>query len=115
MSIRGLGRATPAQLLMIGLIGYSVKRAGLPLDISEEEQSHNICRARCALVKLTGEDFGFDIASWHDYLTEMEEHGYTLVYSYSNVLENVETAPGDKDFLQKRSRLIVVLNVVPGG
>ena len=61
-------------------------------------------------MNLTGEDFGFDIASWHEYLSRTDAHGYTRVYSYERVLEIVEATLNDMNFLKKRSSLIETLD-----
>jgi hypothetical protein len=62
-------RLTPAQVGMSLLLGG----AGW---LSTDDLKADIRRGREWLVRITGEDFGYDALRWHEYLWERDAGGY---------------------------------------
>ena len=65
-------RLTPAQIAVHHLCADR-------LPVGDEGQSlHDLIRSgRLSLRRLTGQDFGYDLARWHEHLKESREGGYT--------------------------------------
>lgn len=95
MSIPGFGRITYVQGLMLGLIGYSITRGGATLDIPDKERIQNMRQARDDLVELTGQDFGYDLKLWRQFLSQHDDYEYTHPYAYSAVKKAVIAAQVD--------------------
>lgn len=66
-------RLTPAQVAVHLICG----RAPGPLGHSFPTLRERLVAGREFLVQLTGQDFGYDLASWHAHLKESREGGYT--------------------------------------
>ena len=98
MTVPRFGRITPVQGNMLYLIGYRLSRGEATLDISDAERLENMKRGLEYLKKETGEDFGYDLAAWHEFLLTDEEYGYTHPYGFSGVKEAVEVANNDAEY-----------------
>lgn len=64
-------RLTPAQIAVHHLCGRK-----LPLD-ADETLSQRIRNGRDYLVKVSGQDFGYDLRAWHKHLSRSRDGGYT--------------------------------------
>jgi hypothetical protein len=104
MTVQGFGRITPIQRDMLRLIGYRITREST-LDLSDTERMENMKRGREHLKKETNEDFGYDLAAWHEFLLTDEEYGYTHPYGFSGVKEAVEAALYDPEYVRVVSLL----------
>jgi hypothetical protein len=71
--ISARARATPAQIGVRLICGERV------IDVMEasEELTERIRDGHDFLVSITGKDFGYDLAAWHDHLKETREGGYS--------------------------------------
>jgi hypothetical protein len=102
MTIPGFGRLTPIQATMLGLAGLKLDRrfssqiqsAELPPD---QDCIETMKRARSSLVRLTGADYGFDLAAWQDHLEAHPELGYTHPYGYQVTKAHVRAAIADPE------------------
>ena len=84
---------------MLSQIGYRLGREHSSLDIPEEERLANMREGLASLRLETGQDFGYDLAAWHDYLVVFdEEHKYTHPYCFNEVCHAVELAIADLDW-----------------
>jgi len=70
---------------MLGLIGYKLSRSEATLEIPDAERMENIRRARKQLVELTGQDFGYDLLHWHNFLARNDAYEYTHPFAYAEV------------------------------
>lgn len=65
---------TPAQIAVRLICGEKLPGVRLSRDlgiVSRVKQGHDM------LVKLSGKDFGYDLAAWHAYLKQSRDGGYT--------------------------------------
>jgi hypothetical protein len=71
LSVRS--RALPAQIAVRLICGERFT------DVAHtpEALTDRIRSGRDFLVSITGRDFGYDLAAWHDYLKESRDGGYT--------------------------------------
>lgn len=65
-------RLTPAQLAVHLICG----EVSLPRS-NQQSLREQLCDGREMLRSITGQDFGFDLQKWHDYLKEAKDGGYT--------------------------------------
>jgi hypothetical protein len=105
MTIPGWGRVTPLQMGMLGLAGHDLDNQ----EPSEEERRIAIARGRSFLVRMTGQDFGYDLNRWHEYLLESHSAQYRHPYAWRAVRPAVERAIEDSE----RLRLVAILEQVP--
>src|SRR5262245_60860914 len=75
-------RLTPAQIGVRLICGGQLR-----FRCQHDSLAAGIRAGREMLVKLTGEDFGYDLAAWHAHLKESREGGYT--WARTVVLPNV--------------------------
>lgn len=64
-------RLTPAQIAIHHICGQE-----LPLD-DDLSLIQRIRSGHDFLVRITGQDFGYDLQGWHDYLSNTRDGGYT--------------------------------------
>jgi hypothetical protein len=64
-------RLTPAQVGVRLICGQATPRLRLDSLTERIRYGHDF------LVKITRQDFGYDLQAWHDYLKESREGGYT--------------------------------------
>jgi hypothetical protein len=77
-------RLTPAQIAIRLICGEPLPRVGSqPLRLRIQE-GHDF------LVSITGKDFGYDLASWHNHLKKSRQGGYT--YGRNIVLPRIMQA-----------------------
>lgn len=105
MTIPGWGRVTPLQMHMLGLAGHVLGNQ----EPSEEERRIAIARGRSSLARATGQDFGYDLNRWHEYLLKSHSAQYRHPYAWSAVRPAVERAFEDSE----RLRLVSILEQVP--
>ncbi|MFK7777174.1 MAG: hypothetical protein QM501_03480 [Gimesia sp.] len=112
MTIPGLGKLTPIQIDMVSLSGCLTREFYPDADkrtFSETERLWLMKRARFALTKLTGEDYGYDLSQWHAYLTTAnDDHGYTHSYGCSQtekIITRRISDPETKRLAQKADEL----------
>jgi hypothetical protein len=95
MTVLNYGRVTPLQSLLLGLGGEVVH---LPMSKPTDEQRIGEMKAsKDLLCKLTGCDFGFDLALWHHNLLASEKHKeqYTFPYAWKAVQRRILELLGD--------------------
>jgi hypothetical protein len=69
----GLMRLTPAQIAVHLISGNDPSPPGWPQRTLREQLQDG----REMLRSMSGQDFGFDLQKWHDYLKESKDGGYT--------------------------------------
>jgi hypothetical protein len=91
MTVPGYGRVTPLQSDMLGL-GGEICRWYSKDPPSDEIRMKAMISSRKILRKITGEDFGYDLLAWHDYLLANQKHSeqYTFTYAWSSVKPKIE-------------------------
>jgi hypothetical protein len=88
---------------MLELAGYNLDPMSYGFDPSHpggnrlpaEAMIEAMRRARQALAQQTGQDFGFDLKAWHDYLISCPELGYTHPYAFRATRKFVGEAERD--------------------
>lgn len=99
MSLHRFGNVVPIQMDMLSLIGYRLGRGYSGLDIPKEERLANMREGLEALRRETGQDYGYDVKAWHEYLViYAEEHGYTHPWGFDRVRQAVEEAIADPEW-----------------
>ncbi|MFT5091492.1 MAG: hypothetical protein ACI93T_000305 [Porticoccaceae bacterium] len=105
MTIPGCGRLTPIHAAMVNLAGHAFNAP----DESQEEKRRAIAHGRWELQRLTGDDFGFDLSKWHEYLMQEDKLGYCHSYGWSRVFPAVHQAIKDPE----RQQLVEQLEKPP--
>lgn len=105
MTIPRFGRVTPVQMTMLEFIGYRITRDDVNLDIPDAERRQLMQAAYTELIRLTGQDFGYDLGAWHEFLSAHDDFGYTHRYAFDGVQAAVNQALSDPD----RARLVAQL------
>jgi len=90
---------------MLALIGYDLLPRDATLDISPERRMDIMIEGRKALREQTGQDFGFDLSAWREFLIAHESYGYTHSYAFSGVDDAVHSAILDETRIEIVSRL----------
>ena len=109
MTLRPFGRVTPTQIDMLRLAGYGVdyraRRIGLSRSDDDRMTSMRLGYER--LRNITGQDFGYDLGAWHEYLTtdEDDEFGYQHPYAFSNVRGAIRKAISNERRIELAKRL----------
>ena len=87
MTVPKFGRITPLQGCMLALGGEVVHTLD---DATHDERIQAMLKARSNLKLLTGQDFGYDIQKWHDYLlSSSHREQYTFPYAWKSVHRKV--------------------------
>ena len=97
MRTYGLGRMRSLQVDVLDLGGAL---CGVPSDIAKEEDRIEAMRqALQSLKEETGEDFGYNIEKWHNYLQSSDEFkkAYTFRSGWDEVCAGVKELVADKD------------------
>ena len=104
MTVPIYGRVTPIQALMLGLGGEVIHLLSTPLD---DQRFVEMKESRRLLEKLTGADFGYDLAQWHEFLLNGAK--FRKQYTFSFAWHAV--GPKIRELLQSadRSRLVQLL------
>ncbi|MBN9524342.1 hypothetical protein J0H58_38480 [bacterium] len=105
MTIARFGKIVPIQGDVLLLIGYRLTMAQATVALPDPERLTNMRQGRDRLRQRTGQDFGFDLAAWHTYLSAHPEYGYTHPYAFAGVRLAVEEAIPDVE----RLRLVALL------
>lgn len=103
MTIPNWGRLTPSQGFMLMLAGHVLRRHYVaPGTVEPEiERLESMKQGRLLLRSLTGQDFGYDLARWHELLAgNDEEWGYKHPYAWRAVKRAIEKAMDDPDRLR---------------
>jgi hypothetical protein len=102
VTIPGYGRLTLLQCLMLGLAGEVLHR--FRQEVSDEERMDQMVASRAELVEQTGQDFGFDLASWDAWLRADKQHRGEYMHSYGwrSTRRALESLVGD----ERRLRLV---------
>ena len=85
MTIFGVGKPVPSQLFLMQLAGLVVKGRARVLAPSAEQTQHSRDEGLRNLKKLTGQDFGFDVEKWFEYLKTQGDFGVTHPYGYASM------------------------------
>jgi hypothetical protein len=107
MTMRPFGRVTPTQIDMLRLAGYAVDYTArrIRLGVTDEIRQRQMRAGRNALRRTTKQDFGYDLAAWHEFLcTNEDSFGYTHSYAFANVRPAIERA-----IRSRRRRQLVAL------
>jgi hypothetical protein len=94
--MRPFGQVMPIHIDMLQLAGYvpawSDRR--IRLAATDEEYLRTMRAGRAALRKATGQDFGYDLAAWREFLTNApdDEFGYLHPYAFDSVDRAVQWA-----------------------
>jgi len=87
VTIPGLGKLTGIQLRMIELSGCLIREFhpyGDRAFVSENSRLNAMRLARIGLRRKTGQDFGYDLRKWHEFLSSSEDdYGYRHPYGWS--------------------------------
>src|SRR5262249_30315459 len=97
MSLRPFGRVVPIQIDVLALAGYETdyRERRIRLGADDDARKRNMRRGRRGLRRRTGQDFGYDLAAWHNCLGAQPELGYTHSYAYAGVARAVRRAIGE--------------------
>ena len=104
MTIPNWGRVTPSQMFMLMLAGHVMRGFFVqPGTVEpEKERLKSMAMGRASLRRLTGQDFGYDLKRWNDYLLATKDSGYRHPYAWRIVRPAIAKALEDQD------RLVVV-------
>jgi hypothetical protein len=94
------GRAMPIHFTILQFIGWHV---GLDTRIlaNESERIAKMRTGHSELCQKTGQDFGYDLAKWREFLIERDkEFGYTHAYAFGSVDKEVRRAIADPEFIR---------------
>jgi hypothetical protein len=107
MTIPNWGRLTPSQMDMLMLAGHVIHRHPVSPSTVEPDEARlrAMAMGRARLRLLTGQDFGYDLRRWHEYLLADEDTGYRHPYAWGVVRPAVEEALADPN----RERLVARL------
>ncbi len=106
MTVPHWGRVTPVQGFMLMLAGHVLHRLHESGMVEPDQERLDAMRqGRKALCQLTGQDFGFDLARWHEYLLSDNRHGYKHPYAGRVVKRAIEEALHDQDRLRLVNQL----------
>jgi len=100
--IAQFGLVTQSQLAILKLIRYRLSGDEVNLSIPDDERISNMILGRKGLGKLTGLDFGYDLAAWDQFLIARAEYYYTFSYAFKLVQQAVHHYKSDTG----RERLI---------
>ena len=92
-------------MYMLALAGVDDSIDRVEIEFSDEERISAITWGRRLLQNMTGEDFGFDLASWRNFLLTNDDNnkfGYNHPYAFKNVDEEIQRSLLDAS----RERLI---------
>lgn len=65
-------RATPAQIAVRLICGEEV-----PPQLRDRTLLERVREGHESMVRISGQDFGYDLQAWHDYLKVSRDGGYT--------------------------------------
>ena len=102
MTIPNWGRITPSQGDMLMLAGHVLRCYPVPQGTVEpdEDRLEAMRQGRESLRRLTGQDFGYDLARWHGYLLENDQWDYQHPYEWQVVQPAIERVLTDPDRLR---------------
>jgi hypothetical protein len=96
MTMRSFGRVMPIHIDMLQLASYAVLwgERDIRPAASDEDCLRQIRAGRIALRQATGQDFGYDLAAWREFLLSApdDEFGYRHPYAFSGVDRAVQRA-----------------------
>jgi len=99
MSIPGFGNILPIHGHILALIGWRLSRGGSELVRSEPQRLEQMRSGHAELVRLTRQDFGYDLAKWREFLLAHDEaFGYRHPYAFASVDRAVKAALSEADF-----------------
>jgi hypothetical protein len=71
---------------MLRLLGFEFANRNMTRATTDDGKLDAMRDGRQRLTRATGQDFGFDVAAWRDFLIERgEDFGYTHPYAYRTV------------------------------
>lgn len=94
---------------MLGLGGLITDR--MVKEVTDDKRIGEMKASRDDLCKLTGQDFGYDLAAWHHFLIKSEAHSvqYTHPYAWYKV------RPKILELIKDRTRLRLVRELEQAG
>jgi hypothetical protein len=109
MTLPQFGKLVPLQGDVLEVAGYVLSRDAEAdvVPASDEERIRIMRTGRAALVQRTGQDFGYDLAKWVEFLESDEElrEEFTHPYAYRSTLKWLREAMADLD----RQRLVSLI------
>ncbi len=114
MTLPRFGKIVPLQGDVLELAGYVLSRSP-EVDVvpeSDEERIRIMRASRAELVQRTGQDFGYDLAKWVQFLETDERYRdeFTHPYAYRTTLRWLREAMADPD----RQRLVSLIESTDG-
>jgi hypothetical protein len=74
-------------------------RGSLPM-MQYKTLPEGIARGRMGLIQTTGQDFGYDLRAWHNYLIETEAGGYKWAGGHRRYAKEIEGAMANDQWLR---------------
>ncbi len=98
MTLMSFGRATPIQMDMLALVGYEFAEGDMKPVTTQNARKRAMMSGLQDLRRATETDFGYDAATWRDFLIESgDEFGYTHPYAFRGVDRAVRAALADPE------------------
>jgi hypothetical protein len=107
MTMRGFGNVMPIHIFMLQLAGYVVdyRAKRIRAAASKKERRRTMREGLAELREWTGQDFGYDLAAWREYLMQDEESGYQHPYAFQTVDASILEAIDDRRRQEAAERL----------
>lgn len=100
MTIQSFGRVMPIHLDMLSLVGYEDVGRDMRPAVKLNARKRSMRAGLLSLRKSTGQDFGFDVNLWREYLIGTGSlHGYTHPWAYAGVDAAVVAALDHSDVI----------------
>jgi hypothetical protein len=96
MTMRSFGKVMPIHIDMLQLAGYvpAWRERDIRPATTDEEYLRTMRAGRTALRRATGQDFGYDLAAWREFLSSApdDKFGYRHPYAFRSVDRAVQQA-----------------------
>jgi len=98
MTLPDFGKVLPIHIAMLQLAGYVMdydqRRVRAPLN--DEERSASMREGLSRLRQWTGQDFGYDLSAWRQFLVQSGTHGYRHPNAFQTVDPAILEAAADR-------------------
>jgi hypothetical protein len=108
MTMRSFGRVMPIHIDVLQLAGYTLAARDICPATTDEDFLRAMQTGRVALQRATGQDFGYDLAAWREFLATApdDEFGYRHTYAFGGV----DRAVGQAIRSARRGQLVAQLD-----